>query len=90
MSNDACVAFCDGRGFPVAGTEYAGQCFCGTEISSAQLDESACNMECTGEADDLCGGPGALSVWSKVSGSKKMAKRHLGHISRHGRKLIDY
>ncbi|OQU99815.1 hypothetical protein CLAIMM_05396 [Cladophialophora immunda] len=78
VSNAACVSFCDSRGYTVAGTEYAGQCFCGNEITTPVLDEGSCNMACTGAAGEMCGGPGALSVWTKSgSGSKKMAKRQL-------------
>ncbi|OAP55531.1 hypothetical protein AYL99_10504 [Fonsecaea erecta] len=76
MSNAACVSFCDSRGYTIAGTEYAGQCFCGDEITTPQLDEGSCNMACTGAAGEMCGGPGAFSLWTKSgSGSKKMAKR---------------
>ncbi|ETI20140.1 hypothetical protein G647_08174 [Cladophialophora carrionii CBS 160.54] len=86
VTNEACIAFCDSKGYPVAGTEYAGQCFCGAEITSPQLGEDKCNMACTGDAGQMCGGPGALSVWTK-SGESKKAKRHLHGMARHGRRF---
>jgi hypothetical protein len=89
VSNDACMSFCDSRGFPVAGTEYAGQCFCGAEISSPQLSEDQCNMACTGDASQTCGGPGALTVYTKGAGSAGSwkNKRHMHGGARHGKTL---
>ncbi|EXJ54755.1 hypothetical protein A1O7_10096, partial [Cladophialophora yegresii CBS 114405] len=81
VTNDACIAFCDSKGYPLAGTEYAGQCFCGTEITSSQLGEDRCNMACTGNAGQMCGGPGTLTVWTK-SGESKKTKRHLHGMAR--------
>src|ERR1700709_2283983 len=57
VTNDACISFCDSRGYPVAGTEYAGQCFCGSAITSPQLSEDKCNMACTGDGSKTVGGP---------------------------------
>ncbi|EHY53376.1 hypothetical protein ABEF92_001228 [Exophiala dermatitidis] len=74
MTNDACVSFCDGRGFAVAGTENAGQCFCGSDADIAAattLAEDKCNMVCTGASgsnQEICGGSAALSVWLKKGG----------------------
>ncbi|KIW14365.1 hypothetical protein PV08_07147 [Exophiala spinifera] len=87
MTNDACISYCDKAGFPVAGTEYAGQCFCGTSTPTPQLTEDKCNMACTGAADQVCGGPGALSVWNKKTTTTKRAsaavKRHASHLRKH-------
>jgi hypothetical protein len=89
MTNDACITFCDKRGLPIAGTEYAGQCFCGSELPESKVGEDRCSMACTGDARGVCGGAGTLSVWSKGAGGG-MAKRHVGHLGRHARKFSEY
>ncbi|KAJ9634674.1 hypothetical protein H2204_006123 [Knufia peltigerae] len=91
MTNDACISFCDKSGFPVAGTEYAGQCFCGAaDVTSGleQLSGDKCSMACTGDKEQICGGPGALSVWTKKSTTKRASsaikKRHAhAHVGAH-------
>ena len=67
VSNTKCVAHCKDKGFSLSGTEYAGQCFCGNSVNGAQkIEESACNMKCDADANEVCGGPLALSVYSKT------------------------
>ena len=67
VSNTNCAAHCQKGGWTISGTEYAGQCFCGNTINGAQkLAESACNMKCKGDSNEVCGGPNALSVYSKT------------------------
>ncbi|EXJ83113.1 hypothetical protein A1O1_06732 [Capronia coronata CBS 617.96] len=104
MTNGACVSFCDSRGFAVAGTEYAGQCFCGTDADfpamASQLDESQCDMPCTGAGGEMCGGSGALSVWAKGgassstttsntdSGKLMMVKRRFNYLGGHGKRMV--
>jgi hypothetical protein len=65
MTNQNCINFCNGKGYPYAGTEYAGQCFCGTSIMSpgANTTDSDCNMACTGDATQPCGAGNRLSVY---------------------------
>lgn len=84
MSNAACIAFCDAKGFPVSGTEYAGQCFCGSsgDLTNASLgDDADCDRECTGAegSGEMCGGAARLSVYGKDGA----ARRALGHLKRH-------
>lgn len=71
MTTEQCVGFCSVQGFPIAGTEYSTQCFCGYMLlDSMMVDESQCNMSCAGDATNttMCGGPWALGIWS-VDGS---------------------
>jgi len=70
-----CIAYCDAKGFSMAGTEYAGQCFCGNElVNSSLLSECVCDMKCEGDATQTCGGGLALSVYSKTN---SLRRRHL-------------
>lgn len=84
VSNSACVAYCEAKGFGVAGTEYGGQCFCGSGVPNQTLDESKCNMKCEGNESEVCGGGMALSVYSKGSASK--VKRVSRHLHKHARR----
>ena len=88
VTNEKCVSHCKAAGFLLAGTEHGGECYCGDElVGSAQLDEEACATPCTGDAEDVCGGDWALSVYSE-SGEASLksgkARRHLHAHHVHG------
>ena len=56
-NNAACQAFCSERGFRFAATEAGGQCFCGNSYGKyGKLPESRCNMVCSGNPSEKCGG----------------------------------
>lgn len=68
MTGAACVAFCKSRGFRVAGTEYSVECWCGTQLpASMTQDPSTCNMACSGDQAEACGGYFRLSVYEGPS-----------------------
>ncbi|AEO57580.1 hypothetical protein MYCTH_94171 [Thermothelomyces thermophilus ATCC 42464] len=56
---------CRDGGFPFAGTEYSGECYCGVVIGNdtyaAPADE--CDMPCNGNADETCGGRSRLNLY---------------------------
>jgi len=83
VTNTKCVAYCNQRGYSMAGTEYGGQCFCANTLAkgSSKLDDSKCNMPCEGDSSETCGGSLALSVYS--SKARRMRNRHL-HQHLHG------
>ena len=60
----------------MAGTEYAGQCFCGNDISSSP-NLGRRNVICLvlGERGEMCGGGGTLSVYEKSATGVGMKKR---------------
>ncbi|KAF7361017.1 hypothetical protein MSAN_01131900 [Mycena sanguinolenta] len=64
FSLESCTAACFAAGYPYSGAEYAGQCYCGTSIyaNAAPIATADCNMLCTGNAQEYCGGPNALSL----------------------------
>ena len=65
MTVPACVAVCQADNFPLAGLEFASQCYCGTsfEGEGAPID-SGCNMACQGNSSEFCGGSNALNVYN--------------------------
>ncbi|KAF2021809.1 WSC-domain-containing protein [Aaosphaeria arxii CBS 175.79] len=66
MTNAACVSSCVDSGNYYAGTEYAGECYCGKSLSSTAViaDDADCNMACNGNAAEPCGGPNRLTVFN--------------------------
>jgi hypothetical protein len=78
VTNTKCVAYCDAKGYSMAGTEYGGQCFCGNALSgSSAVDESLCSMPCEGDASETCGGSLTLGVYSKSAKAERAHNRHL-------------
>lgn len=67
LTIESCIAACSAAGYTVAGMEYSTQCFCGNDIRNGGALASAdteCAMACGGNANEICGGPGRLSVYS--------------------------
>ncbi|KAJ3579386.1 hypothetical protein NPX13_g1177 [Xylaria arbuscula] len=66
MTNDKCLKSCLDGGFPFAGTEYGGECYCGVVVGNGTAlatDDSTCNMPCNGDSSQICGGPARLSLY---------------------------
>jgi hypothetical protein len=63
MTGESCIAFCAARGYSVAGTEYSAECYCGLTLPSGTGDADNCDMPCTGDATEACGGPNRLTVY---------------------------
>lgn len=76
MTVEACEAFAregnSGAGYRYAGVEYGSQCYVGNSIippAAAALNDtssppsSQCDMACSGDGSEVCGGPGVLSVY---------------------------
>ena len=67
VTNELCTAACKKAGYPLAGTEYASECYCGRGYSNggAQV-RNGCILPCAGNASEICGGANRLSVWSLI------------------------
>jgi len=66
MTNAKCVAYCNKKGYKLAGTEYSRECWCGNVFQNAKrLPEIQCHMVCDGNSTDVCGGDWALTVYSR-------------------------
>ncbi|XP_035697105.1 protein shisa-5-like isoform X2 [Branchiostoma floridae] len=70
LTNARCVTHCRNNGYAYAGTQFALQCFCGTEQNfqnlGAALSDSECNSDCSGNNAEKCGGSLKLSVYEVV------------------------
>ncbi|KAI0364868.1 galactose oxidase [Pilatotrama ljubarskyi] len=63
---EGCTAACFSANFPIAGMEFAAQCFCDTAIDNggAPTPLTDCNMACSGNSSEFCGGPNRLNVYN--------------------------
>ena len=86
VTTTSCVEYCGNAGFSIAGTEYAGQCFCDNSILSYSniIDQNECHMPCEGlgGSDQLCGGSLALSVYTR-NGVSARGHHHFGRTGFH-------
>ncbi|GJE95267.1 copper radical oxidase [Phanerochaete sordida] len=63
---ESCTTACFTAGYPLAGAEFATQCFCGTSFAegSGPTPLTDCNMVCAGNSSEFCGGPNRLNVYN--------------------------
>ena len=55
--------------YPFAGLQYARECFCGYDFKRLGRANN-CNMKCTGNNQQICGGGWALSVYATGIGKQ--------------------
>lgn len=67
MTEQACAIFCDTAGFKYAGVEYSQECFCSNTLTAAVATEASCSMTCSGDPDQLCGGPNRLNIFETAA-----------------------
>lgn len=58
-----CVQICHARGFAYAGVQYSESCLCGNRYGQFGTADN-CNMPCTGDASQMCGGMNSNMVYS--------------------------
>ncbi|KAG2002470.1 hypothetical protein CC2G_004661 [Coprinopsis cinerea AmutBmut pab1-1] len=66
MTIENCIAFCDAQGAIYAGVEFSAECFCGNTLSNGgglEAPAGECNMPCSGNSLQPCGGPGRLNLF---------------------------
>jgi hypothetical protein len=83
MTVEMCITFCSSNGYTLAGVEYSNQCYCGNSLGAGSLpasDRTTCNMLCSGNPLQFCGGPSRLNIYSK-SGTPAI-KRFSGRMMR--------
>ena len=83
ITSSNCVKHCDSIGKSIAGTENGGQCFCGNALVNSVAITGLCSSPCNGNSNEICGGPGALSIYKK-SGGYKVRRVHRHRRTGHG------
>lgn len=76
ITSSNCVKHCDSIGKPIAGTEFGGQCFCGTKLVNSVAAPGKCSFPCVGNPKEQCGGSATLSIFKKTGGSKSRRAHH--------------
>jgi hypothetical protein len=67
MTVEMCMNFCDVMGFPVAGVEYGGECYCGNKFENEGGQcSSECTVPCIGDDSQMCGGDWKMNVYERV------------------------
>ncbi|EGS17224.1 uncharacterized protein CTHT_0065420 [Thermochaetoides thermophila DSM 1495] len=64
MTVESCAAFCDG--YKYFGVEYSSECYCGNTINPTSSEAPSlndCNMLCSGNPSQYCGGPSRLDLY---------------------------
>ncbi|KAI9051067.1 hypothetical protein LZ554_005175 [Drepanopeziza brunnea f. sp. 'monogermtubi'] len=68
MTVESCQAFCATNNYALSGIEYASECYCyNTLVSPATLRNTGCDMSCSGNTGEICGGGGRLSVFNNTA-----------------------
>lgn len=85
MTNAKCKDACRSAGYNLAGTEYSGECFCDKTIKNngrlAPDGETLCNMACSGNPTEICGGPNRLSMFKYYTGEESTSSSAPGASS---------
>lgn len=65
---EICIEACAQQNFTVAGMEYADECYCGDTLVDGAVStiESDCDVGCSGNTTQACGGANRVSVYSSV------------------------
>ncbi|KAF8468573.1 WSC domain-containing protein [Russula ochroleuca] len=68
LTVQGCAALCSSKNFSLAGLEYSVQCFCGDNLvqGSVKVPDNECDMGCSGNATEACGGRDRLSVYTST------------------------
>ena len=63
MTGALCIQECRARNFTFAATQFSAHCFCGNSYGRLGPARN-CDMRCTGNSGEICGGSWANSVYS--------------------------
>ena len=64
---EICKKLCFGKGYQYAGVEYSKECFCGNNLPrKIAPKQSDCNMDCSGDKSNKCGGGNRLNVYQSA------------------------
>lgn len=69
LTIESCQDYCTAKGYSLSGMEYGSECYCGFELEHGSVlgGSTGCAMACGGNADEICGGSGALSIYNNTA-----------------------
>ena len=67
LTVEKCLTHCWDLGYVFAGVQFSSECYCSQNPPTpyTPVASSECNMACTGDADQTCGGSLRINVYSK-------------------------
>ncbi|KAJ7842084.1 WSC domain-containing protein, partial [Mycena leptocephala] len=63
MTAEKCTTACQAKGSTLAGLEYSKECWCGNSINESFAVTEGCDMACSGDPSQICGGGNRLTVF---------------------------
>lgn len=67
MTIEACTGTCKGNGFAYAALGWIGSCYCGQTINRPAVDSGLCNLKCSGNNAETCGGTSSVLVYKDTT-----------------------
>lgn len=79
MTVEMCLNTCFSRGYSWAGTEYAGECYCGSAVQNGAtvMADGDCSMRCSGDKTEWCGAGGRISVYRQKVAARVRRSRDI-------------
>lgn len=70
MTVESCLKYCQAGNFWMSGVEAGRECYCGKYVAKPaafRADAGACDMPCTGNGKQKCGGWGKMSIFNNTA-----------------------
>lgn len=64
-SIELCATYCSS--YQYFGVEYGSRCYCGNTLTASTLPNSSCNVACSLNSNEVCGGSNALNVYQNTN-----------------------
>ncbi|KAL0947887.1 hypothetical protein HGRIS_010522 [Hohenbuehelia grisea] len=79
LTVETCRSFCSNGDFSYFGVEYSRECYCDYSIHTpgALTASSECNMPCTGNISQTCGGPNRISLYRTAGTPEPAVKQRV-------------
>ncbi|KEP51966.1 glycoside hydrolase family 16 protein [Rhizoctonia solani 123E] len=71
LTTTSCIKSCAASGYKFAGTQFSKECWCGNALNTtggAGQPSEACDMLCSGDSDQVCGGNYKINLFAANSG----------------------
>ena len=67
-TTETCQQYCLENNYGLAATQNGDTCYCGNGLQSySAVGQKTCNVPCSGNKTEVCGGATSLSVWNSTS-----------------------
>ncbi|OAQ97661.1 hypothetical protein LLEC1_04963 [Akanthomyces lecanii] len=65
VTPEKCISACKAQGYPYAGTEFGGECWCDSYLAAqaSKVSDAECSKPCSGDGSKMCGGSNRINVY---------------------------